>query len=104
MTMQATIEKKLRDTFEPIHLEVENETHMHNVPPDSESHFKITLVSAAFDGLSLIKQHRAVNEALKEELQKIHALALHTYTPEQWFERTAKAPESPPCMGGSNAK
>lgn len=103
MSMQQTIEEKLKTAFDPIHLEVENETHMHNVPPDAESHYKVTLVSAAFDGQTLIRQHRAVNDILKEELQKIHALALHTYTPAQWFERTAKAPESPPCMGGSNA-
>ncbi len=104
MSMQETIETKLTEAFDPIHLEVENETHMHNVPPDSESHYKVTLVSKAFDGLMLIKQHRMVNEVLKEELEKIHALALHTYTPEQWFERSEKAPQSPPCLDGSNAK
>ena len=104
MSMQETIESKLKETFDPVHLEVENETHMHNVPPDAESHYKITLVSAAFDGLPLIKQHRLVNETLKDILQKIHALALHTYTPDQWFERSGKAPESPPCLDGGNAK
>ena len=103
MSMQETIENKLKNAFEPIHLEVENETHRHNVPPDAESHYKVTLVSNAFDGLTLIKQHRAVNEALKDELPRIHALALHTYTPDQWFERTEKSPQSPPCLGGSNA-
>ncbi len=104
MSMQQTIESRLTAAFEPVHLEVENETHMHNVPPDAESHYKITLVSAAFNGLPLIKQHRLVNKTLKEELQKIHALALHTYTPDQWFERSGKAPESPPCLDGGNAK
>jgi BolA protein len=103
MSMQETIESKLKDTFDPIHLEVKNETHMHNVPPDAESHYKVTLVSAAFDGISLIKQHRAINAALKDEIPRIHALALHTYTPDQWFERTEKSPQSPPCLGGSNA-
>ena len=104
MSMQETIENKLKEAFDPVHLEVENETHMHNVPPDSESHYKITLVSTAFDGLTLIKQHRAVNEALKDELRKIHALALHTYTPDQWIDRSKGAPSSPPCLDGSNAK
>jgi len=88
--------------FSPQHLEVENETHQHNVPADSESHFKVTLVSDAFDGLMLLKQHRLVNAALANQLKQIHALALHTYTPEQWQQRQAAAPASPPCKGGSN--
>jgi BolA protein len=49
----------------------------------------------------LIKRHRMVNEILQQELNgEIHALALHTLTPEQWFEKGGKAPESPPCLGG----
>ena len=33
---------------------------MHNVPPGSESHFKVTLVSDKFDGLRLVKRHQEV--------------------------------------------
>lgn len=100
MNMQQIIEKKINDTFDVTHLEVENESHMHNVAPGSESHFKVTLVSDQFDGLMLIKRHRAVNEALKQELEAIHALALHTMTPQEWFEKGGKAADSPECMGG----
>ncbi len=103
MSMQSEIEKKLQAELDPIHLEVVNETHMHNVPKDADSHFKVTVVSEQFNGLPLIKRHRLVNATLADELKKIHALALHTYTPDQWFERTEGAPESPPCHGGSNA-
>lgn len=103
MNMQQRIENKITEALAPIHLEVENETHMHNVPADSESHFKVTVASAAFEGLSLLNQHRKVNEVLANEIQSIHALALHTYTPDQWFERASKAPESPLCQGGSKA-
>jgi BolA protein len=43
-----------------------------------------------------------VNAALAEELAGgVHALALHTMTPEEWFAKGGQAPESPPCLGGS---
>jgi BolA protein len=31
----------------------------------------------------------------------VHALALHTLTPDEWFEKAGETPESPPCHGGS---
>jgi BolA protein len=100
MTIQQTIESRLNTSFSIEHLTVENESHMHNVAPDSESHFKVTIVSEDFDDLMLIKRHRLVNKALEQELQTIHALALHTMTPEEWFTRAGKVADSPPCHGG----
>lgn len=49
-------------------------------------HWQVIIVSSAFAGKGLIEQHRMVNEALKEPLadQRIHALALKTYSPAQW--------------------
>jgi len=99
MTMQATISQKIQDAISPLHLEVENESHMHNVPAGSESHFKILVVSDQFDGQMLIKRHRLINQILSDELQQIHAMALHTMTPDEWAEKGA-APSSPPCQGG----
>ncbi|MCU7843997.1 MAG: BolA/IbaG family iron-sulfur metabolism protein [Candidatus Thiodiazotropha sp. (ex Monitilora ramsayi)] len=100
-TTQHTIEQKLQAVFSPIHLEVIDESHMHNVPEGAESHFKVVLVSEAFVGQKLIARHRQVNQALKEELNEIHALALHTMTPEDWFNRGGTVTDSPPCLGGS---
>jgi len=100
MTMQQTITQKIQDALDPLHLEVENESHMHNVPDGSESHFKILVVSDEFDGQMLIKRHRRINQVLSDELQQIHAMALHTMTPAEWAEKGA-APQSPPCQGGS---
>ena len=103
MSIQESIQNKLQ-ALEPEHLEVENESHMHNVPPGSESHFKVTIVSKQFEGKMLVARHRMINSLLAEELAgQIHALALHTLTPEEWFERFGKIPESPPCLGGSKA-
>lgn len=104
MNMQTTIENKLKTAFTPDFLEVANESHMHSGPA-TESHFKVTLVSQKFDSLSLIKQHRLVNDTLKTELNgQIHALALHTYTPDEWQKRAANAPDSPPCEGGGKSQ
>ncbi len=101
MSVQTEIETKLTEALQPDHLEVINESGNHNVPPGSESHFKVVVVSQAFDGKMLVARHRAINEILAEELQhKIHALALHTYTPDEWQEKSGQAPLSPPCLGG----
>ena len=100
MTIQHTIESRLNNSFRIAHLAVENESHMHNVAPGSESHFKVTIVSEDFSELLLIKRHRLVNKALEQEMQTIHALALHTMTPDEWSTRAGKITDSPPCRGG----
>uniref|UniRef100_A0A3Q2QMK4 BolA-like protein 1 n=1 Tax=Fundulus heteroclitus TaxID=8078 RepID=A0A3Q2QMK4_FUNHE len=99
--VETTIRTKLTDKFKPDHLEVHNESHMHAVPPGSESHFRVLVVSSQFAGLPLIQRHRLVNEALKEELSScVHALAIQAKTPEQWGTDPTLA-KSPACMGGS---
>ena len=104
MPMQSQIEDKLRDAFAPMHLEVVNESHMHDVPAGSESHFRVVLVSESFSGKPLVQRHRAVNGTLATELQgQIHALALHTMTPDEWFEKGGEAPASPECLGGGKS-
>ena len=100
MTIQQIIESKLNSDFSIEHLTVENESHMHNVAPGSESHFKVTLVSEDFSELMLIKRHRLVMKTLQQEIQKIHALALHTMTPDEWSLRVGKVADSPHCLGG----
>lgn len=108
MNTQSTIERKL-GALNPQFLRVENESHRHNVPPGAESHFKVTVVSAQFDGKTLLARHRVVNEILSQELAAgVHALALHTMTPDEWRDRDSDnsggGRESPPCLGGSSAQ
>ena len=100
MSMQTTIEQKLNGELEVDYLQVENESHLHNVAPDAESHFKVTIVSNSFDDQMLIKRHRAVNQILQKEMQQIHALALHTLTPQEWQARGGLVADSPKCRGG----
>lgn len=101
MTVQSTIEHKLTSGLNLQHMEVINESNQHNVPPGSELHFKLVLVSNDFVDKMLIKRHRMINEILAAELQgQIHALSMHTYTEQEWQEKTDQAPLSPPCRGG----
>ncbi|KII80361.1 BolA family protein [Vibrio renipiscarius] len=100
--LQEVINTKVHQQLAPQHLDVINESYMHNVAPGSESHFKVIVVSDQFDGLRLIARHRIINQILADELANhIHALAIHTYTPAEWSELQT-APDSPLCMGGSN--
>lgn len=95
------LEAKLAAAFDLKHLEVVNESGGHNVPPGSESHFKVVLVADAFASLTRIARHRAVHAAVAQELeQAIHALAVHAYSPPEWEARFGTAPMSPPCLGG----
>lgn len=99
--VEASIRTKLTQALDPEHLEVLNESHMHAVPPDSESHFRVLVVSSRFEGLSLLQRHRLVNEALSHELSsRVHALAIQAKTPQQWSSNPSLA-QSPPCLGGS---
>ncbi|MFA5678464.1 MAG: BolA family protein [Pseudomonas sp.] len=99
--VQSALEQALQ-TLAPIHMELLNESHMHAVPPNSESHFKLVIVSQEFDGLNAVKRHQTVYRTLGDLMQQIHALALHTYSPAEWQARNG-APDSPDCMGGSKA-
>ena len=58
-------------------LEIENESHKHSKGWE-DSHFKIRVVSDLFTGLSWVQWHWLVNETLKEELKKVHSIALNT--------------------------
>ena len=101
--IQDQVEQRLTEHFSPFFAEIVNESHMHNVPSGSESHFKVTLVSDLFAGLRLVKRHQEVYRILQPLIgSPIHALALHTYTEGEWSERNG-SPDSPNCMGGSKA-
>lgn len=101
MSMQQTIESKLQ-ALSPMAVQVENESHKHHVPPNSETHFKVTLVAEAFAGLMPVKRHQQVYALLSEEMAgPVHALGLHLFTPDEWHKANGQVPESPNCKGGS---
>lgn len=99
--IQSRIEEKLK-ALASTHLQVINESHMHSVPENSETHFKVILVSEAFSAKPRIQRHRMINELLKEELSgPVHALSLKLYTPEEWQNHNPDSLKSPDCRGGS---
>lgn len=98
MAVENEIVQKLT-ALQPTHLEVINESHMHSVPENSETHFKVVLVSEVFEGLRAVKRHQKIYGVLADELAgPVHALALHLYTPQEW---PGESPDSPNCMGGN---
>ncbi|WP_301098916.1 BolA/IbaG family iron-sulfur metabolism protein [Otariodibacter sp.] len=100
MSIENSIITKLTENFNPILLHVENESHYHHSGKGAESHFKVTLVSSIFNSMRTIARHRAIYSCLTDELNAgVHALALHTYTEQEWQNMGEVAPKSPNCMG-----
>ena len=105
MNVQTEIEQNLSTELQPDLLEVSNESHMHSVPPNSETHFKVVVGAAQFDGKRKVARHQQVYQVLADQLEgPVHALALHTYSPGEWAQRQQAAPDSPDCLGGSKSK
>lgn len=103
MEIQQRMETKLRKSFAPSHMELANESSMHNVPPGSESHFRLVIVSDGFTGKSRVQRHQSVYRTLAEELDgPVHALGLQTFTVAEWDEEQNRL-DSPPCLGGDGS-
>ena len=101
MNVQETIENKITEALSPSYLTVMNESFMHSVPPGSESHFKLVIVTESFDGVPRVRRHQTVNGILKDELAgPLHALSMETLTPEEWERKGGVVRESPDCLGG----
>jgi len=99
---QIRIQDIIKNNFDISYFLIENESHQHSVPVNSETHFKLVLVSKDFVGQNLVTRQRKVNQLLFNEFQKgLHALALHTFTPEEFEDKKGQYPDSPDCMGGS---
>ena len=99
-SMRDRIEAKLRNALRPTLLTVEDESANHS--RGRESHFNVTIVADVFAGQRLLARHRQVNAAVAQELAgPVHALAMHTYTPEEWQARQAQVPASPECAHGA---
>ncbi len=86
MSLQSRMREKLMVALEPTRLDVVNESHLHaghaSSPGTGESHFRVLIVSKAFEGKSRVERHRTVNDLLAEELKDgVHALAIKALTP-----------------------
>jgi BolA protein len=87
MNVRDGIERKLREAFAPLALEVLDESESHRGHggwrEGGETHFRVRMTSAAFAGAARVARARAVHRALDEELSgRVHALALELRAPE----------------------
>jgi BolA protein len=88
MSVAETMRRKLIERFAPARLDIIDESHRHaghaGARPEGETHFAVTISSAAFAGLGRVARQRLVYEALKDELaSRVHALSLATLTPDE---------------------
>jgi BolA protein len=98
------IEERIQGDLAPLHLEVVDESHMHSSGKGAESHFKVVVVSEAFDGGMRVERHRRVHQLLKSELDGgLHALTLTLLTPAEFEKRGGQAIASPNCMGSAKS-
>jgi BolA protein len=86
MSTKDTIINKLREAFSPESLDVSDESHLHEGHsghrPGGETHFRVYIVSSAFEGKSRIERHRMINSTLAAELAgSVHALAIKAHAP-----------------------
>ena len=82
------ITEKITKALKPVEISVEDESHLHaghaGARPEGETHFRLTVVSDQFTGLSLVRRHRLINETFAEELQgPVHALAIKALSPDE---------------------
>ena len=85
-TLRDWIEAKLAAELAPARLDVVDESHLHaghsGARPGGETHFRVDVVSAAFEGKSRVDRHRVVNVLLAEAFARgLHALAVKARTP-----------------------
>ena len=98
------IQSLVQESLKPLHLLLENESSQHSVPPGSETHFKILVVSEVFKGLSKVDRQRRIHSLLIEEFKiGLHALTIRALTPEEWAQQNPNSFISPDCHG-SRAK
>jgi BolA protein len=86
MSTKNAIINKLREAFSPESLDVTDESHLHEGHaghrPGGETHFRVYIVSSAFEGKSRIERHRMINATLSGELAgSVHALAIKAIAP-----------------------
>lgn len=101
MIVRSQLIEKLYQAFAPLHLEVINESPQHGLPETAEKHFRVIIVSTAWEGLTRLDRHRLVNEVLAADLrERVHALSLQAFTPSEWQKKGGQTFSSPACLGG----
>lgn len=74
----------LNSKLNPSILKVVNESHMHNVPEGSESHFKLIIVSESFKNIPTLKRHKIIYKELDNLMDLIHAVSIHPFDEDEY--------------------
>ncbi len=84
MSAYESIINALNNQLSIEHMFLENESSMHNVPPNSETHFKLIIASDDFIKLSKVKRHQLIYQILSKVMNQIHALSIQAFTIEEY--------------------
>ena len=95
--IQDTIKETLIKDFNPSVLKIVNESYMHSVPQDSETHFKLVIVSDFFMNISQVKRHQIIYKSLEEIMKQIHALSINSFD-ETEYSKNPIILDSPNCV------
>lgn len=104
MKIESSIRSKLHTAFEPLYMELENESHRHSLSPDGETHFKLVLVSNKFAQMGRLDRQRLVLSLLEEERQMgLHAFSMKLLSPTEWEAQSGSVKhQTPNCHDGAH--
>ncbi|KAI3386524.1 hypothetical protein SNEBB_006058 [Seison nebaliae] len=103
------IEQRIKDVIPTVFIEIVNESWRHKVPKNSETHFKLTVVSDRFEKMKMLDRHRLINNELNDCMENdgVHSIQIHTITPSIWYSnyyekglKLAENTQPPSCLGG----
>ena len=87
----------LNSKLNPSILKVVNESHMHNVPEGSESHFKLIIVSESFKKIPTLKRHKIIYKELDNLMDLIHAVSIHPFDEDE-YRKNPLTIDTPDCV------
>ena len=92
-----TIKEILIKDFNPSVLKIVNESYMHSVPKNAETHFKLVIVSDYFKNISQVKRHQIIYKSLEDIMKQIHALSINSFD-EAEYSKNPIILDSPNCV------
>lgn len=97
MTRAQRMHQLLQQAFQPVHLQLVDDSALHS--RGSESHFRLLIVSSMFEGLSLVQRHKRVMQVLESEFQSgLHSISQKTISLQEWAKAPATVPKSSKCL------
>jgi BolA family transcriptional regulator, general stress-responsive regulator len=101
------LQSRITQGLKPSFLIIENESHRHKSRGETESHFKVLVVSDSFENVATIDRHRLVNKVVSDEDggMPCHALSIKAMTPQQFASKPEAVAgfQTPPCAGGDGS-